>query len=131
MANRFKVECRRIIFQSQRWDEKAFDYDFKQFVLNVGGKNLKLLRGNNKNASRHSFLKYLNIKTLIMEPSEIENLYFIGKFGVFTLDLSQTQINRLNDLKAFPNLNKLIVRKGQFPLNVLKSLHSGIKVEEK
>ena len=25
MANRFKVECRRIIFQSQRWDEKAFD----------------------------------------------------------------------------------------------------------
>lgn len=113
---------------NNRWTEGRFEYDPENASLELSGINLKRFVIQSNVNSGESPLRFINIRTLDVHHTGLQDLNQIKTLRIQSLDISNTEVVDLKPISLFPALKTLIVAPNQFTDAQLAALPSTISV---
>ena len=113
------------------WNENDLSYNSKELMLDLAGEKLQYLKGSGNASSDLSFLRFIKANYLSLKGTGVISLRELNGFTVRVLDLSETKIDSLRQVRGMANLNTLITAVKQFNEKELSRLPPSVKLEEK
>lgn len=109
------------------WDGKGIVLNPKTQTLRITSPDLKIFTYINISSDR-CILRFLDFDHLVLSGSGVYDLSHFDDLSLYSLDLTNTQLNSILALNQFKNIDRVKISKNQFPKDQLKKLNANIKI---
>ncbi|WDE96676.1 serine/threonine-protein kinase [Lentisphaera profundi] len=113
------------------WDGSGFEYNFRDQSLILNSKQIYYLKSPEFFASGKNPLSYLNLNSLTISGTSINDIAEFEGLKISTLDISQSEITQVDKIYKVKSLKKLIVHQGQLPQKQINNLRKSINIQIK
>ena len=110
------------------WDMKGFSFNKEKRQVIISSPDALMLTYKPVSSSKHCILRFLNVRSLILEGSGIYDLTEIQDLKISFLNICDTNINDLRPLQNLSQLKYLWVNTDQFKAENLQYVPKGVKI---
>ncbi|EDM28859.1 probable serine/threonine-protein kinase pknB [Lentisphaera araneosa HTCC2155] len=112
-----------------KWDAKGFNYSYREQSLIINSQGIEFLKSPEYYASGKNPLSFLNLSTLKISKTSIQDITEVEGLKISTLDISNSGISQLDKIYKVKSLKKLIIHRGQLPSKQINKLKTSIYIE--